>query len=85
LEAGRLSHDPNVLRSLRGYLVADARGRIVGRVEGARDGAGGTRLTVRGRLPWRRTRIVPEGAIEEIDATSRVIALSVEREALRPG
>ena len=83
LEARRVTHDPNVLRSLGGYLVADVRGRVVGRVEDARDGPGEARLTVRGRLPRRRRRLVPEAAIEEIDTTSRVIALSVEREALR--
>jgi hypothetical protein len=76
------AHDPNVLRSVAGYLVADARGRLVGRVEqAAADGAG--RLTVRGGLPLRRRRIVPVSAIEEIDPASRVIALRVEREALR--
>jgi hypothetical protein len=78
-----VNYDPNVLRSLRGYLVADTRGRVVGHVEAVGDGAGGGKLTVRGRLPWRRRRLVPEAIIEEIDTTSRVIALSVEREALR--
>jgi hypothetical protein len=78
-----VTHDPNVLGSLRGYLVADVRGRVVGYVEDAHDGAGGSKLTVRGRLPRHRRRVVPEAAIEEIDTTSRVIALSVEREALR--
>jgi hypothetical protein len=73
--------DPNVLRSVAGYLVADARGRVVGRVEDA--AAGADRLTVRSGLPLRRRRLVPVSAIEEIDSTSRVIALRVEREALR--
>ena len=76
-----LPPDPNVLRGVAGYLVADARGRVVGRVE---DAAGGSdRLTVRGGLPLRRRRVVPVSAIDEIDPTSRVIALRVEREALR--
>ena len=76
------ARDPNVLRSVTGYLVADARGRIVGRVEQAAL-EGNPRLTVRGGFLLRRRRIVPASAIEEIDPTSRVIALSVEREDLR--
>jgi hypothetical protein len=75
--------DPNVLQSTTGYLVADARGRVVGRVEQAGSGEGDPRLTVRGGFPLRRRRIVPVSAIDEIDTTTRVIALSVEREALR--
>ncbi len=76
------ARDPNVLRSVTGYLVADAQGRMVGRVEQAAL-EGNPRLTVRGGFILRRRRIVPASAIEEIDATSRVIALSVEREDLR--
>jgi hypothetical protein len=78
--------DPNVLRAARGYLVADARGRVVGRVEEAVIGAeanGAARLTVRGRFPRRRRHVVPLAAIEEVDTTSGVISLRVEREALR--
>ena len=75
--------DPNVLRSVTGYLVADARGRVVGRVERAAAPDGDPRLTVRSGFPLRRRRIVPVSAIDEIDATTQVIALSVEREALR--
>lgn len=75
-----LALDPNVLRGATGYLVADVRGRVVGRVESA---TSPDRLTVRSRFPARRRRIVPAAAIDEIDATSRVIALRIEREALR--
>ena len=76
--------DPNVLRSVTGYLVADARGRVVGRVErAAAPPDGDPRLTVRGGFLLRRRRIVPASAIEEIDSTTQVIALSVERESLR--
>lgn len=78
--------DPNVLRTARGYIVADARGRVVGRVEEAVVGAetnGAARLTVRGGFPRRRRHVVPLSAIEEIDTTSGVISLHVEREALR--
>ena len=55
---------------------------MVGRVEQAAL-EGNPRLTVRGGFILRRRRIVPASAIEEIDSTSRVIALSVEREDLR--
>ncbi len=75
--------DPNVLRSVTGYLVADARGRVIGRVERAAAPDDDPRLTVRGGFPLRRRRIVPASAIEEIDTTTQVIALSVERESLR--
>jgi hypothetical protein len=80
------SIDPNVLAGTGGYLVADVRGRIVGKVERAapnpRDGAG-SRLTIRGRFPWRRRRLVLASEIDAVDAASRVIALKVERRALR--
>lgn len=78
--------DPNVLRSTAGYLVADRRGRLLGRVERA-DGAGslgGLRLFVRGRFPLRRRRLVPASAVEEVDPAARVVVLSVERSALEP-
>jgi len=77
--------DPNVLRSTQGYLVADARGRLLGRVERASltDGDhNGARLWIRGRLPWRRRRIVPISAVGEIDNSARVVVLSVERSSL---
>jgi hypothetical protein len=78
------AHDPNVLAATRGYLVADARGRIVGRVEEAdvRPEAP-PRLTVRGRLPWRTLRIVTVSDIDDVDSANEVIALRVERELLR--
>lgn len=75
--------DPNVLRSVNGFLVADARGRVVGRVEHAEPDEEAGRLTVRGRFPLRRRHVVPLSAIDEIDTTSGVIALRVERAALR--
>jgi sporulation protein YlmC with PRC-barrel domain len=80
------SIDSNVLRATAGYLVADSRGRIVGRVEQAtasgENGAVG-RLTVRGGLPMRRRRIVFTTEIDEVDTASEVVALSVERAMLR--
>ena len=79
-----VSIDPNVLAATDGYLVADARGRIVGRVEQASVAPDiQPRLTVRGRLPWRRRRIVLASDIDDVDPTSEVIALRVERDDLR--
>ncbi len=76
------SVDSNVLAGTEGYLVADVRGRVVGRVERATvDGAG--RLTVRGGLPFRRRSLVLAADIEEIDQLSGVIALRVDRGELR--
>jgi hypothetical protein len=77
------SVDSNVLIGAEGYLVTDVRGRVVGRVERATvDGDG--RLTVRGGLPFRRRSLVLAADIDEIDQTSGVIALRVERSNLRP-
>jgi hypothetical protein len=77
-----MSVDPNVLAAASGYLVADARGRIVGRVEQATtDGQG--RLLVKRRFHWRRRRVVLASDIDEIDAGSGVVALKVERGSLR--
>jgi hypothetical protein len=78
-----LAHDPNVLQAVSGFLVADARGRVVGRVEDAVPSDDGGRLTVKGGFPIRRRRVVPVSAIDEIDTRSGVIALRVERAALR--
>lgn len=78
--------DSNVLRATAGYLVADNRGKIVGRVEQATvAGENGTlgRLTVRGGLPLRRRRLVFVTEIDEVDTASQVVALSVERAMLR--
>jgi hypothetical protein len=76
--------DPNVVAGTTGYLVADTRGRVVGRVEraAAQADADPMRLWVRGRFPFRRRRIVPMGAIQEIDQTSQVVLLNVTRESL---
>ena len=75
--------DPNELQAVGGFLVADARGRVVGRVERATAEHENPRLTVRGGFPLRRRRIVPVSAIEEIDQASGVIALRVQRDDLR--
>jgi hypothetical protein len=74
------------LRTTRGYLVADSRGRVVGRVEcpmyGTRPDEPDA-LAVRTGFFARRRRLVPADAIDQIDGTSRVIGLRVDRDGLR--
>jgi hypothetical protein len=73
------------LRGTRGYLVADASGRLVGRVECPMYGTTPDEpdaLAVRTGLFARRRRLVPADAIQQIDGLTRVIGLSVEREGL---
>ena len=74
------------LRKTMGYVVADARGRIVGRVEcpmygKARDVPDA--LSVRSGFLSRRRRLVPADTIREIDPSSGVVGLNVERESIR--
>jgi hypothetical protein len=73
------------LRSTSGFLVADARGRLVGRVEcpmyGTRPDEPDA-LSVRKSFLGKR-RLVPADAIEAVDGESGVIGLRVEREAIR--
>jgi hypothetical protein len=74
------------LRRTAGFLVADARGRIVGRVECPMYGTSPEEpdaLSVRSGWLARRRRLVPADSIEQIDDSSRVIGLRVEREAIR--
>jgi hypothetical protein len=73
------------LRSVKGFLVADARGRVIGRVESPMYGTQPDRpdaLAVRSGF-LRGRRLVPAEAIGEIDEGSRVIGLSVLRESIR--
>ena len=74
------------LRNTIGYLVADAKGKIVGRVECAMYGA--TRdtpdaISVRSGFLRHRRRLVPAETIQEIDGSSGVVGLNVERESIR--
>jgi hypothetical protein len=74
------------LRKTIGYLVADARGKVVGRVECAMYGT--TRdvpdaLSVRSGFLSRRRSLVPAAAIQDIDGSSGVVGLNVERESIR--
>jgi len=74
------------LRSTAGYLVADARGRVVGRVECPMYGSSPEMpdaLSVRSGFFARRRRLVPAETIEQIDGGSKVIGLRVDREAIR--
>jgi hypothetical protein len=76
------------LASTGGYLVADSRGRVVGTVEGPMYGTTPDvpdALAVKAGLGFftRRRRIVPVESIEQIDGSSKVIGLRVERESIR--
>src|SRR5437870_4343759 len=69
-----------------GFLVADARGRIVGRVECPMYGTSPEEpdaLSVRSGFLSRRRRLVPADSIEQIDDGSRVIGLRVDRDTIR--
>jgi hypothetical protein len=66
-----------------GFLVADARGRLVGRVEGPMYGASRDApdaLAVRSGFFSRRRRLVRVDSIEHIDNGARVIGLRIPRE-----
>jgi len=74
------------LRRTAGYMVADSRGRVVGRVECPMYGTAPDvpdALSVRAGFLSRRRRLVPADAIEQIDGASGVIGLRVERESIR--
>ena len=73
------------LRGTRGFLVADARGKLVGRVECPMYGTTPDEpdaLAVRTGFFARRRRLVPADVIEQIDGQSRVIGLRIDREGL---
>jgi hypothetical protein len=74
------------LRRTAGYLVADANGRLVGRVECPMYGSSPEvpdALAVRSGFLARRRRLVPAESIEQIDDGSKVIGLRVDRESIR--
>jgi hypothetical protein len=81
-----MSVPSSALLRTSGYLVADARGRLVGRVECPMYGTEPDlpdALSVRRGFFARRRRVVPASAIDQIDGASGVIGLLVERESLR--
>ena len=74
------------LRRTAGFLVADARGRVVGLVECAMYGTSPETpdaLSVRSGWLARRRRLVPAESIEQVDDGAKVIGLRVDREAIR--
>ncbi len=79
--------EPSVdLLGTNGYLVADAQGRLVGRVECAMYGTAPDvpdALAVRAGFLARRRTLVPADAIEDIDCAAGVIGLRVPREDIR--
>jgi hypothetical protein len=69
-----------------GFLVADNRGRVVGKVECPMYGTLPDipdALSVRGGFLSRHRRLVPADTIAEVDPNSRVVGLRVAREAIR--
>ncbi len=74
------------LRRTAGYIVADRQGRLVGKVECPMYGTAPDipdALSVRSGLFLRRRRLVPADTIDQIDGTSGVIGLRVDRESIR--
>lgn len=70
----------------KGFLVEDARGRTVGRVECPMYGRAATipdALAVRAGHLIRRHFIVPTAAIDEVDDRSHVVALTLRRNELQ--
>jgi hypothetical protein len=82
---GSVHLDELDLRHTIGYLVADAQGRVVGRVECPMFGSSPEipdALAVRSGFLARR-RLVPAESIEQIDGGTRRIGLRVERDSIR--
>ena len=74
------------LRRTTGYIVADRQGRLVGKVECPMYGTAPDvpdALSVKSGLFSRRRRLVPADTIDQIDGTSGVIGLRVDRENIR--
>ncbi|HEY5059369.1 MAG TPA: hypothetical protein VII51_10175 [Gaiellaceae bacterium] len=73
------------LRRTAGYTVADRNGRLVGKVECPMYGTAPDvpdALSVKSGL-FSRRHLVPADTIDQIDRTSGVIELRVDRESLR--
>ena len=74
------------LRRTAGYTVSDRQGRIVGNVECPMYGTAPDvpdALSVKSGLFSRHRRLVPADTISQIDGTSGVIGLRVDRESIR--
>jgi hypothetical protein len=77
---------PLNLTATTGFLVADNRGRVVGKVECPMYGTlpdVPDALSVKSGFLSRHRRLVPADTIAEVDPKSRVVGLRVAREALR--
>jgi hypothetical protein len=69
-----------------GFLVADNRGRVVGKVECPMYGSlpdVPDALSVRAGFFSRHRRLVPADTIADVDRVSRVVGLRVARETIR--
>lgn len=81
-----MSAVPLNLSGTTGFLVADNRGRLVGKVECPMYGTAPDvpdALSVKSGLFSRRRRLVPADTIDQIDGSSGVIELRVDRDAIR--
>ena len=77
---------PLNLTATTGFLVADNRGRVVGKVECPLYGTlpdVPDALSVKSGFLSRHRRLVPADTIAEVDPKSRVVGLRVAREAIR--
>ena len=81
-----MSAVPLNLTATTGFLVADNRGRVIGKVECPMYGTlpdVPDALSVKSGFLSRHRRLVPADTIAEVDSTSRVVGLRVAREAIR--
>jgi len=81
-----MSAVPADLSATMGFVVADNRGKILGRVECPMYGTMPDvpdALSVRGRRLSRHRRLVPADTIAAIDPTTRLVALRVARASIR--
>jgi hypothetical protein len=77
---------PLNLTATTGFLVADNRGRVVGKVECPMYGSlpdVPDALAVKSGFLSRQRRLVPADTIAEVDPASRVVGLRVARETIR--